>query len=48
VDQFVGELNREDFLKVNPMGTVPTVVEGRQVVLGAYVMFIRYLMSNHP
>ena len=47
VDQFKGDLRREDYVKPNPSGPLPTLVEGRQVIIGGYVMCLRYLMSKH-
>ena len=47
VDQFKGELRREDYIKPNPSGPLPTLVEGRQVIIGGYIMCLRYLMSKH-
>lgn len=48
VDEFQnGAYSKEELLKVNPMGTVPTVVEGRQVIIGSFVTFLQYLMCNH-
>ena len=47
VDQFSGAHNRDEFLKVNPLGTLPTVIEGRHIVLGSFIVFVQYLMSKN-
>ena len=41
VDQFQAvEPTREELLKVNPTGLIPTVVQGRQVIIGSNIAFL--------
>ena len=47
LDQFQGDHKKEDYLKINPMGSIPTITEGRFQVLGGYPVFIKYLVNKH-
>ena len=47
VDQFKGEHKKEEYAKVNPTGTLPTITEGRFLILGGYLVFINYLINKH-
>ena len=47
IDQFKGDHKTEDYLKLNPIGTLPTVTEGRFLILGGYIVFLNYLVNHH-
>jgi glutathione S-transferase len=47
VDSFKGEHKKEEYLKMNPTGSLPTITEGRFVILGGYLVFLNYLMNHH-
>jgi glutathione S-transferase len=47
VDQFKGEHKKEEYIKLNPTGSLPTLTEGRFLVLGGYVVFLNYLVNHH-
>lgn len=47
VDQFKGDHKKEEYLKLNPTGSLPTLTEGRFLVLGGYIVFLNYLMNHH-
>jgi hypothetical protein len=32
---------------VNPTGSLPTLTEGRFLILGGYTVFLNYLMNHH-
>jgi glutathione S-transferase len=36
VDQFTGEHKAESYLNINPTGQIPTMTEGKFLVLGGY------------
>ena len=47
VDQFMGDYKEEDYTKINPTGSLPTLAEGKFVILGGYQVFINYLVNHH-
>lgn len=47
VDQFKGDHKREEYLKLNPTGSMPTITEGRFLILGGYLVFLNYLVNHH-
>lgn len=47
IDQFKGDHKKEDYQKLNPTGSIPTVTEGRFLILGGYRVFISYLVNHH-
>ena len=47
VDQFKGDHKKEEYLKINPTGSLPTVTEGRFLILGGYLVFLNYLVNHH-
>lgn len=47
VDQFKGEHKKDAYLQINPTGSIPTIAEGRYLVLGNYTIFLTYLCNNH-
>jgi glutathione S-transferase len=47
VDQFKGEHKKESYLKINPTGSLPTMTEGRFLILGGYLVFLSYLANHH-
>jgi len=34
-------------LSVNPTGALPTITEGRFLILGGYLVFLTYLANHH-
>mmetsp|Transcript_3613 Transcript_3613/g.3560 ORF Transcript_3613/g.3560 Transcript_3613/m.3560 type:complete len:137 (+) Transcript_3613:185-595(+) len=34
-------------MAMNPTGSIPTVTEGRFLILGGYMVFLNYLMNHH-
>lgn len=47
VDQFKADHRRDDYLKLNPTGSLPTITEGRFLILGGYLVFLNYLCNHH-
>ena len=47
VDQFKGEHKSDTYLSRNPTGSIPTMAEGRFLVLGGYLVFLNYLANYH-
>lgn len=47
VDIFKGEHKKEAYLQMNPTGSVPTLTEGRFLLLGGYPVFLNYLGNYH-
>jgi glutathione S-transferase len=47
VDQFKGDHKKEPYLSLNPTGSIPTLTEGRFLVLGGYLVFLNYLGNYH-
>ena len=47
VDTFKGEHKAKDFLLINPTGLVPTITEGRTMVLAGYLQYLKYLVGHH-
>jgi len=47
VDQFKGQNKQQTYLMINPTGQVPTITEGKYLVLGGYQVFLQYLSSSH-
>eukprot|EP00347_Sterkiella_histriomuscorum_P024508 403330868 len=47
VDQFKGDHKREEYIKLNPTGSLPTIQEGRFLILGGYLVFLNYLVNKH-
>ena len=47
VDQFKGEHKKEEYLAMNPTGSIPTLTEGRFLILGGYLVFLNYLANHH-
>jgi glutathione S-transferase len=46
IDRFLGEHHeKKELLKVNPFGSLPTIVDNKTVVMGNYQVFINYLVS---
>ena len=48
VDQFQGHQTKADFLSVNPIGTVPVMLDGSFKILGATKVFLNYLANTYP
>src|SRR5437868_2018667 len=47
VDQFKGEHRKDQYLAINPTGSLPTITEGRFLILGGYLVFLTYLANHH-
>lgn len=47
MDQFKGDHKKEQYLKLNPTGSLPTITEGRFLIIGGYLVFINYLVKHH-
>jgi glutathione S-transferase len=47
VDQFKGDHRKDQYLAINPTGSIPTITEGRFLILGGYLVFLTYLSNHH-
>ena len=47
VDQFNKQQQNPKYLEVNPTGQIPTITEGRYMVLGGSGLYIQYLVNSH-
>jgi glutathione S-transferase len=47
VDTFTGNFKDEEYDRINPTGSLPTLKEGKFVVLGGYQVFINFLTQHH-
>ena len=47
VDLFKGDHKKEQYLKLNPTGSLPTISEGRFLIIGGYIVFVNYLVNHH-
>mmetsp|Transcript_13192 Transcript_13192/g.20553 ORF Transcript_13192/g.20553 Transcript_13192/m.20553 type:complete len:85 (+) Transcript_13192:173-427(+) len=43
-----GENSESSYLQVNPLGQVPTVKHGSNVVMGGYAAYLNYLAKSFP
>ena len=46
IDQLQNQHKQNDYLDINPIGQVPTLVEGHDKVFGATKVFISYLCNS--
>ncbi len=47
VDGLAGDQKKEEMLKVNPSGSLPTIIDGRFIILGGFNTFVSYLVNHH-
>lgn len=47
VNTFKGDHRKEEYIRLNPTGSVPTMTEGRYLLLGGSIVFINYLVNHH-
>lgn len=47
IDQFNKEQVNSKYLAINPTGQIPTVTEGKYMVLGGSGLYITYLVNAH-
>ena len=43
IDQFLGDHKSEEYLNMNPTGQIPTITEGKFLVLGGYQVYMNFL-----
>ena len=48
VNTFIGQHKEEPYLQINPIGQIPTIVDGNTTVIGGYSTFLTYLASARP
>ena len=47
VDTFAKDANYQKYLQINPTGQIPTITEGKYIVLGGSGLNITYLLNAH-
>ena len=47
IDQFNKQQQNPKYLEVNPTGQIPTITEGKYMVLGGSGLYIQYLVNAH-
>ena len=47
IDTFKGDHRKEEYLRLNATGSVPTITEGRYLLLGGGIVFLNYLVNHH-
>ena len=49
VNTFSGENQKESFTDdINPTGQVPTIIQGKNIVIGGYSTYLLFLASHYP